>query len=270
MKTFFTWSLSIIAVVGIAVLVSNILGHIIVGSLVAWAVLLVGTFYGFVRLGKLITGLEAGIFVNSRCRMSLSRFQIIMWSILVLSSYATAVIVNCSIGGEIDPLAVAIPEELWVLMGISIVPILGSPILLNRKVHTQGGKQETIEDNADKTSKKKAATEEVAAKKVAESVSEPMSILAENHSIEDASWADLVRSETQYKDAKGFVDISRAQALFFTIVLLLGYGYAFGKLLVELDGQAIRELPAITSGMLALIGISQTAYLGGKAIPEQE
>lgn len=71
------------------------------------------------------------------------------------------------------------------------------------------------------------------------------------------------------KDSKDYLDISRIQMFFFTFILLVAYGYYLGQMFLNYgEGyETIDSLPAISAGMLALLGISHSAYLGNKAIP---
>lgn len=52
---------------------------------------------------------------------------------------------------------------------------------------------------------------------------------------------------------------------FFTVLVVLSYGVAVGKLLVSTNSPA--ALPDVGEGMLTLFGISHGGYLINKAVP---
>ena len=60
-----------------------------------------------------------GIFVDGRGRFSLSQFQIVLWTILVLS-LLSGVFLARLVGGVENPLNITIPNELLIVMGISV------------------------------------------------------------------------------------------------------------------------------------------------------
>lgn len=67
--------------------------------------------------GHGITGMLRGLLIDSQNTMSLSRLQMILWTILILAGYLAAVITNIH-RGQPDALGVIIHPELWALMGI--------------------------------------------------------------------------------------------------------------------------------------------------------
>lgn len=103
-----------------------------------WLVV-ISLMIGFVALiGKLITRRWSGILINERNKMTLSRFQLVLWTLIVLSALSTIALerIYASATGTTiaDPLAIAIPSELWALLGISTVSFVGSPLILSSKV----------------------------------------------------------------------------------------------------------------------------------------
>jgi len=67
-------------------------------------------------VGHGVTGLWLGVLIDNRNKVSLSRLQMLVWTVVILSGYLTAVLVNLDVGYTM-PLAVTLPLELWVLMG---------------------------------------------------------------------------------------------------------------------------------------------------------
>ena len=64
--------------------------------------------------------------------MSLSRLQMFLWTVLVLSGLMTAAISNVATN-QTDPLTIALPQELLILMGISTTTLVATPLVLNPK-----------------------------------------------------------------------------------------------------------------------------------------
>jgi hypothetical protein len=90
-------------------------------------------------IGWLRTGRLSGIFINERNLMSLSRFQLVLWTLIVLSAFLTIALARVSEsvadpGSITDPLAIALPEQLWTLLGISTASLVGSPLILSTKL----------------------------------------------------------------------------------------------------------------------------------------
>jgi len=95
-----------------------------------------------VSIGWLRTGRLSGIFINERNLMSLSRFQLVLWTLIVLSAFLTIALARISASvadptAIADPLAIALPEQLWTLLGISTASLVGSPLILSTKVQKE-------------------------------------------------------------------------------------------------------------------------------------
>ena len=104
-------------------------GHLLFASLFA-----LGSFALFTFVcGQGVTGRWMGALIDERNVMSLSRFQMVAWTLLILSAYLTAALANIATG-QAHPLAINLPQELWVLLGIGTASLVGSPLLLNAKM----------------------------------------------------------------------------------------------------------------------------------------
>jgi hypothetical protein len=193
-----------------------------------------------------------GLLIDSRNKVSLSRLQMIAWTVLLLSAFLTAVLHNLD-GGYAEPLAVTIPTELWVLMGISTAALVTSPLLVQAK------KQQP----ASETEQRRALD------KLAALVTHPTRVAVEgqllvNQSAADASLIDLFRgSET---GNAGQLDLAKLQAFFVTLTLWLSYGAGLAEMFSRSADQ-ITVLPTLDSGMLVLLAVSQAGYLVTKALP---
>src|SRR5215813_11275394 len=79
-----------------------------------------------------VTGYWRGLLIDQRNRISLSRLQASLWTLITSSSYASAAFFNIRFG-QADPLMIAIPAGIWVLMGISATALVGAPLIHNYK-----------------------------------------------------------------------------------------------------------------------------------------
>lgn len=90
-------------------------------------------------IGKAVTDRFSGILIDEKCYMTLSRFQLVIWTIIVLSAFLTialgrvyALLTNPSLV-EFEPLSIELPAQLWALLGIGTTSLVGSPLILNTK-----------------------------------------------------------------------------------------------------------------------------------------
>jgi hypothetical protein len=200
--------------------------------------------------GNGITGLWRGAFIDSRNKISLSRFQMIVWTILLVSAYFTAVTVNIS-RGQPDPTDIALDPTLWMLMGISTTSLVGSSLIKSQKKAS----------DPPVGSPPAAAREFELLSKQGES-SETEGQLVVNSSPANASWADLFRGE-EVTNA-GHLDLGKIQMFYFTIIVLFAYGIGLGEMFRTMI-YGIEAFPSLSSGIVALLGISHAGYLANKA-----
>jgi len=78
-----------------------------------------------------------------------------------------------------------------------------------------------------------------------------------------AGWGDLFKGEETGNAAQ--LDMGKVQMLFFTLILVLAYGIAIDALLNGTG--AVKELPILDAGIVALLGSSHAGYLANKAVP---
>jgi hypothetical protein len=243
-------TLATIGVIGIVLLVQltsspelRLLTWLSLMSLLALLVLLVG--HG-------VTGLWLGVLIDSRNKVSLSRLQMLLWTVLILASFLTAVLSNVE-QGDGNPLAIHIPSELWMLMGINTLSLVGSPLILNVKKRRLANEHE-----------KDHALEMLARQAVDISRVLIHGQIIANQMPEAARLSDLFRgSET---GNAGQLDIGKLQVFLFTLILLFAYGAAFAVLFSS-GTILIKAMPAPDGGMLTLLGISHAGYLVNKALP---
>lgn len=204
--------------------------------------------------GHIITGVWRGVLIDSRNKISLSRLQMLMWTVLLLSGFLVAVLIN--IRRTASPLSIELDETLWGLMGISTASLVGSPLLKNSK------KSEKPNTEA------MAKTKEVLADQGVDTthVKAEGKILV-NEKPEDASWTDIFKGEETGNGAN--LDLAKIQMFFFTLVTWSLYALALGSLLrnVTHTTAAITAFPPVDQSMVALLAISHAGYLANKAVP---
>lgn len=233
-------------VCAVAMVAAGLIRSLRGGQLWAIEAALMIAMVAIVGLG--VTGTPAGVLVNAQKVMSLSRFQTVLWTILLLSAYVTIVLRRM---GQPDPLAVAIDWELWALMGISTTSLVGTPLLKMSKI-TKELASGAAADAAAAFGQTPSEVERDAA-----------GILYVNPSIEDARFTDIFGGD-EVGDTH-FVDVGKVQMFVFTIVAAVSYGVALYRLVDRADPATITEFPALGSGLVAILAISHTGYLGGKA-----
>jgi hypothetical protein len=199
-----------------------------------------------------ITGYWRGVLIDSRNRLSLSRLQTSLWSLVIFSSFLSATLFNVR-GGQADPLLLTVPAGLWVLMGISATSLVGTPLIQNVK---QSRDHNTEEVN---TTMARLAKQHV-------NVDNLMTrgVLLVNNNASSARWSDLFRGEEVGNASQ--IDLGKVQLFYFTIILLLVFAVTMGFIFAS-QTKIIGGFPDINEGTLTFLGISHAAYLTNKAVP---
>jgi hypothetical protein len=172
-----------------------------------------------------------GILIDGRGRYSLTHFQVVLWTIVILSS-----ILGVLISQDFNPEAVQFPPELLGLMGISA----GSGVLATS---VKGSK-----DSPAPGSKAKVARTGV-----------PFT-LSNGTTITIAAHFAQIWLEEEGDQVDKVVSITKYQNFIFTLVILAFYVTAAWK-----SG----GLPELPERIVWLIGISHAGYVGGK-VPDKK
>ncbi len=215
----------------------------------AWLVILVLMAAFAILNGHGITGALWGILIDSRNKMSLSRMQMLVWTLVVLSALITGILSNVARGSN-SPMEIAVPSELWVLLSISTGAAVGAPALLNSKRQKQADSAE-LQRTVENLEKQGHPPPDVEA-----------SVVLRNVDIHDARWSELLKGDESGNAST--VDLGKLQMFFFTFVLVCGYGAATYAMFRQ--GEQVTALPPVQEGMNVLLGISQTGYLAGKVV----
>lgn len=202
-------------------------------------------------------GFWMGLLIDERNRMSLAWLQMVLWTILILSGFLTAALSNIS-SGVVNPLAIPLPRELWLLLGISTTSLVGSPLILSTKAAAPVGRTAQLEAQTQRT-----------LSGLARQGLDPSTVTAEGKVIAwqwpgDARFADLFQGDEIGNAAH--LDLGKVQMFFFTLVLVLAYGVALARMFAGPDSFAFPTLDE-DNGMVALLGISHAGYLANKAVP---
>jgi len=91
-------------------------------------------------VGHGVTGVWKRAFVDDRNRMSLSRLQMLLWVVVIVSAFGTiairrlhqAPLTEADIVGAMD---IGVPQTIWLLLGISTASFIGSPLIKSTQTH---------------------------------------------------------------------------------------------------------------------------------------
>lgn len=227
-----------------------------------------------VLLGKNLTGCWKGILIDRRNMISLSKLQMLIWTILIISGFITIAAYKMANPTISNPLDIGVPETLWALMGISTAAFVGSPII-----------------KGDQT--KKEISPESKKKLVLENGQDVQGSAIVNQCPEDASFFDLFQGE-QVGNFAG-PDLGKIQMFIFTLITWGAYFLLLYQLINRFDHTDVEQfvqnqvlfsqttnttlqqlyqqkmtmfdLPDISGGLTGLLAISNAGYLTYKAIP---
>jgi hypothetical protein len=209
----------------------------------------------FVAIGLSIKNRWDGIFIGPQNKISMSRFQLVIWTLVIGAGLLTAGLANVSIGGNTPPLDITIPKEIWALLGLGSFTFVASPAILSQKKDgpANAARLGTVNANLKRAD---GFANNVTAEGSVVKKAEPT----------DASWRDIFRGD-EVADGD-IVDFSKVQQLIITVLLMVTYSAALFAMFAKLNAAHISEFPTVSTGFLALLGISHAAYLGYKIAPK--
>ena len=227
-KWTYWYSLALLIIVVAIVVISELGLH----PRMTWVITLVLLAAFAVIAGQGGTGHWLGIVIDDQNKVSLSRLQMLIWTIIVASGFLSSALFNMDVPNLANPLDITIPEQLLWLMGISTTSLVGSPLL---------------------KSGKKAKGE-----------------IHDNDSAKDAHWKDIFMGEEKGHEAS--IDLAKVQMFFFTLVVVLAYAVIMGSelsgstaisTLPELDGSIVGLLGISHAGYLTSKGMPKGKGNGG-------
>jgi hypothetical protein len=222
-------------------------------GLVAWLVIMVLLGACCLVIGLGTTGLWRGLLIDSRNRMSLSRLQLLLWTVLVLSAFLTVAMFNIREDPMADPLNIKVPAQVWGLLGISTTSFVTAATIKSQKKNL-----EVTREAKDKTT---AALENVGDN--SNKLADPQGALVAYEQPENASVSDLFKGDEVISAA--YFDLGKVQVFLFTLIVVFAYAAEVGAMLYST--RVISALPELSTGIVALLGISHAGYLTAKAVP---
>ena len=215
-----------------------------------------GIVFGF---GAAVTGRYSGIALSSWNDYSLSRLQMALWTIVVLSGLFTAAKLNLL--GYFGPvpadkvLAIAIPPELLAAMGIAAFSTAATPAILSLKAGQTASPAAQAGAQA-----RTAATSAGAGTAMAGNA-------MGNSTAAGAHWTDIVTGD-EVANA-GTVDLSKVQQLLVTILLIGTYTLLLLRTFASVDVPGcIDAMPPLNQHFIQLMAVSHAGYLVYKAAPK--
>ncbi len=228
---------------------------------IQWYLVMLLLFLFMVFAGHGISGRLAGLLIDERNKMTLSRLQLVLWTVVILSAYLTVVLARIPSHG-LEALSVAIPTQVWWLLGISTASMVGSPLVLSNK------KQQKV-SKAEKDNSVRLLAAEVPPEAPVQGTAAVWAIgaVVVYASPKQARFADLFRGDETGNATS--LDLGKVQMFFFTIVAVLAYAFVLANSFPEMLGSpgSSAAFPALDDGMIALLGISHAGYLSNKAVP---
>ncbi|MGF7118577.1 toll/interleukin-1 receptor domain-containing protein [Methanobacterium oryzae] len=222
-----------------------------------WLLILVLLLGFFILLGY-TKGNWNRILVDERNQMSLSRFQTVVWTLIILSAFFAMALASIKVGvtnptaNQVDlakALDIGVPWQLWAIIGISITSLVGSPLILSTK------KDLTVVDQE---------REDYYQKKLDERNMKAEGTVCVNQTIEQAKFTDIFTGD-EIADCRR-IDMAKVQMFFFTIIVVVAYSVLIFKTMMDATPNNL-EFPILSQGIIALLAISHGAYLTEKAVP---
>ena len=242
-------------------------------SLLTWLVMLVLLTAFVVLLGHAFTRRVLGVLIDGRNKMSLSRLQLVVWIILVLSALLTAALWNLSFSIA-NPLNITLPSSVLLLLGISTTSLVGAPLILNT-TKTAAPNASQAQRQIDLTARQRAGIppQKPPAADQQERFSQQKELITRQLTLQgrvvgfkqpdQASLADLFRGDEVGNFAQ--LDLSKVQLFFFTLIVVLIYAVSLGKVFAK--GEPITDFPPLEQSIIVAMVISHASYLTYKAVP---
>ncbi len=224
---------------------------------------------------------------GNRNKYSLSRIQMVCWTVIILSAHLTLTLTRIvhsndkeghtlyasglpSDKSENYASAVGIPKEVLALLGISIGAALITPVINNTKGRKTNRKDDTVKKSKKLDNSSVVPLYENVLKMNVGSNRNVSNIgaIQINKKIENAKLIDIFMGE-EVKNYK-LLDISKIQQFVITLAVMVSYMYivfrSFSR--VELPIHEMNILPNIPKDLLYLVIASHTYYIGNKVITQ--
>ncbi len=257
------WLVSLLMISILPALFSIWFGH----SVIAWMWMMIWFFLFIIKLGQYSLCRPMGIFINERNLMSLSRLQIVAWTILIISALLVMVFVRL-LNGIVDPFDIAIDWQIWAVLGLSASAAVGAPLINSSK----GMKQPlpAPQSKGGKSAQKVSPSVEKAATAFNQSVQEVeqsrTGVLYGNPDPKDARFTDIFEGD-ELTNAM-YIDIAKVQMFWFSIIAIAGYAILLLNFLLKSTPDELISFPVFSEGFVAILTVSHATYLGGKGFTQ--
>lgn len=195
------------------------------------------------------------LFVDERGKYSLSRLQLFSWTVVVAAGFFAMAI-------QRKTLDIEIPENLLILMGFSLTAAVGSQAIKSYKSSkpVRDAKGKIVYEKKENEDEKKEKPKTVLKELTPEEREEIKRHFTDVFSVEETGYDDML-------------DLGKFQMFWWTVTALGLYSFMIWNALVTgqycetISGKQVCSLPQIPSTIVALMGLSQGAYLANK-IPD--
>jgi hypothetical protein len=267
-------------------------GDLVGNVVVVWVAVMILFVIFLAMVGVCISGRPLGLLIDSRNRVSLSTFQTILWTVVILSAFFTVAAILLQAGKGTSAFDIALDQQLWALMGISVTTLAGTPLIRDvksqRKVRTSILRDYALRHPAKvlakalemgKVSWDRDETDVEVPGVVFQALLDKEEILREVLAMfmdgplckdpdpKTVTFLDIFRGD-ELVDCRR-VDLGKVQMFFFTVMGALVYMVVLANWIATLNtGAATIEFPALSAGFIAILGISHAGFLGNTAAPK--
>ncbi len=235
------------------------------GAAVALVLNMAAVACAFAAISARITGSRTGFALSGLNRYSLSRLQLVAWTVLVVGLLLTVVEWNLLLHRPTEAqglLGITVPPNVLVLLGIALGSGVVAPALISLRAATSGGTSDA--ELAAAKDRKQGLASQTGQASADTSVVRAGGRIVGNASPAGATWTDLFTGEDVA--ITGRVDISKVQQAIITLFLLCAY---FAAAVASLDAKAsISTLPDLGRGLVDLLAFSHAGYLAYKVVPK--
>lgn len=202
----------------------GVLGYTVklVGPIAFWATGALMMVTILIQAGREINGQWFGILIDSRNKFSLSRLQIVLWTIMVLSAYLTISFPRVVATQGVSPkltqqqaLDIQFPRELVLAMGISAVSFAGATLIKSNKKSKQTkidarNTPDSARENVDQAKREFSEAEDTLLAAATEEENQKRALEAAQNAVSQAA-NDAAKQAAQEK-------LDRAQALLQAVI----------------------------------------------------
>jgi hypothetical protein len=194
---------------------------------VAWGISAGILILSAIVLGIIIGRGYLGILIDTRGRYSLSHLQIVLWTFVVFS-LISGVFFGRLVKDAQTALDFTIPDELLIVVGISVVATATSSVIKTQK-----------------------------------DLSHPETIAASNADDRPRFGQIFLLEEGEFADKA--IDVAKFQNFWITLILIVAYvALAIGSFKDLTSPEEVTALPGFAGTFVILLGVSHAGYLAGK------